>query len=152
VRNAPASSISQVSLSPDPASQPGGALDLGVLPSVGISWSRLGGSSTLYQVGLWQERYFSQGGDLLLLNISSSGPVPALSAGSVAFLWQQLPQGLSSSEPVYVQVRAVSGAYAGSWGRSPMFWIKNSLSKTGTNYLTSYLSQPWISHNIRRKT
>jgi len=93
-----------------------------------VSWTVLGGS-TLYALELWQERYYYTGGDTLLLNVTGNTPVAALD-GPYNYMWQNLPVNLPSVEPVYLRVIAMSGPYAGTWGRSDMFYL-DSLAHPG---------------------
>ena len=101
-----------------------------------VSWTVLGGS-TQYALELWQERFYYTGGDALLLNVTGDTPVLALD-GPYNYLWQNLPTSLSSVEPVYLRVIAVSGPYTGTWGRSDVFYLDSAPSPGLPDFQTRY--------------
>jgi len=133
---APPNVIANVSMSPDPTLLTGSLINFNVVPSIALHWTALSGSSTLYNIELWQERYYYTGGDALVYNVTGTGPVPAL-AGAVSYLWADLPQNLVSTEPYYVRIVAVAGPYVGVWGRSSTFYVLSAPLPTLSSFLAS---------------
>lgn len=116
---APVNIIANVTMSPDPGAA--GWLNAATTSSLRLFWTALAGSTTRYNVELWQERYYFNGGDVLLYTATAkSGPVAPL-LGAVTYEWADLPTDLVSTAPVYIRVIAAEGPYVGVWGRTRTF-------------------------------